>query len=77
MHIGDECFSACDQQAGQCNFCGARGLCCRAGQNEEACGNAGCLDKHCCTYQEETANILLNGGFELGYEGPPYEIIST
>lgn len=59
-NAGRNCWDACGGQAGPCPlFCGARGLCCRAGQNlgeGEGCGPdslaeglAGCPFSHCCT----------------------------
>ena len=58
MNIGENCFSACNQESGPCEFCGFKGVCCKVGEDEENCGNAGCMDEYCCTYADKISKLM-------------------
>ena len=52
-HEAQDCWLACGQAQGACNFCGSSGACCRRGfagsPAECGFGAAGCTTTHCCS----------------------------
>ena len=48
-HVGEDCFTYCNEQSGHCSWCGTEGVCCRKYYTGDGCdGLIGGEDKHLC-----------------------------
>ena len=58
-NAGENCWSACHENAGKCDWCGTEGLCCRKGWIVNGCdGSGGNEFEHQCILKQGNPNIF-------------------